>query len=180
MASPLEGCVASLRNSMQLLDGTISILDSGVNDFPRLAKVLQTTRHFELISEPDLQAAQSALLSEIRPEVENLLQRVHNYLDKLERREQSLIAKCDLNEGRLSRDSTGETAFRPNSRTNRRGTGATEGGKPMSALQEIKYKQLRAKKERLSYAVGTLELQAKQRERQLRMSMAAPQHFFDD
>jgi DASH complex subunit SPC19 len=47
----------------------------------------------------------------------------------------------------------------------------------MSAVQEMKYKQLRAKKQRLSYAVETLEMQAKQRERQLRMSMAAPQQF---
>lgn len=40
----LAGCVSSLRSSMQLLDSSINILDSGVNDFPRLAKVLQTTR----------------------------------------------------------------------------------------------------------------------------------------
>ncbi|KAF1995820.1 hypothetical protein P154DRAFT_415869, partial [Amniculicola lignicola CBS 123094] len=170
--SSLEGCVSSLRSSMQLLDSSITILDSGVNDFPRLAKVLQTTRHFELISEPDLKAAQSTLLSEIRPEVESLLQRVNNYLDKLERREQSLIARCDLNEGRLSRDSTGASAFRPTSKASQRSTGGGESGKAMNALQEMKYKQLRAKKQRLSYAVETLELQAKQRERQLRMSMA--------
>jgi DASH complex subunit SPC19 len=44
MASPLEGCVGSLRNSMQLLDSSINILAEGVNDYPRLAKVLQTTR----------------------------------------------------------------------------------------------------------------------------------------
>jgi hypothetical protein len=44
MASPLEGCVGSLRNSMQLLDSSINILTEGVNDFPRLARVLQTTR----------------------------------------------------------------------------------------------------------------------------------------
>lgn len=44
MASALEGCVSSLRTSMQLLDSSINILDSGVNDYPRLAKVLQTTR----------------------------------------------------------------------------------------------------------------------------------------
>ena len=44
MASPLEGCVGSLRNSMQLLGSSINILAEGVNDFPRLAKVLQTTR----------------------------------------------------------------------------------------------------------------------------------------
>lgn len=50
----------------------------------------------------------------------------------------------------------------------------------MTALQELKAKQLRQKKQRLSYAVETLEMQAKQRERQLRMSMAAPQQFYDD
>ncbi|KAF1838541.1 DASH complex, subunit Spc19 [Decorospora gaudefroyi] len=175
MVSPLEGCVGSLRNSMQLLDSSINILDEGVSDFPRLAKVLQTTRHFELISESDLQTAQSALLSEIRPEVDNLLKRVENYLDKLERREQSLIAKCDLNDGRLGRNSTGDSASRPSSRTGQR-----SGGKAVSAQQELRIKALKAKKDRLSYAVETLELQAKQRERQLRMSMAAPQQFYED
>lgn len=44
MAAALEGCVASLRASMQNLDSTINILDDGVSDMPRLAKVLQTTR----------------------------------------------------------------------------------------------------------------------------------------
>lgn len=29
---------------MQLLDSSISILDTGVNDFPRMSKVLQATR----------------------------------------------------------------------------------------------------------------------------------------
>lgn len=40
----LEGCVGSLRSSMQLLDSSINILEEATNDFPRLAKVLQTTR----------------------------------------------------------------------------------------------------------------------------------------
>lgn len=127
-----------------------------------------------MISESELHNAQSALLSEIRPEVDNLLKRVENYLDKLERREQSLIAKCDLNDGRLGRDSTGGATKTANHAPSR------NGGKAMTAQQELKYKTLRAKKDRLSYAVETLELQAKQRERQLRMSMAAPQQFYDD
>lgn len=132
-------------------------------------------QHFELISESDLQTAQSALLSEIRPEVDNLLKRVENYLDKLERREQSLIAKCDLNDGRLGRDSTNSSNPRPTS-----GAAQRSAGKAISAQQELRFKTLRAKKDRLSYAVETLELQAKQRERQLRMSMAAPQQLYDD
>ena len=44
MAGPLAGCVASLQSSISLLTSSISILDTGVNDFPRLAKVLETTR----------------------------------------------------------------------------------------------------------------------------------------
>lgn len=121
-----------------------------------------------------MQTAQSALLSEIRPEVDNLLKRVENYLDKLERREQSLIAKCDLNDGRLGRDASSAPA-RPSSSATQR-----QAGRAMSAQQELRFKQLKQRKDRLSYAVETLELQAKQRERQLRMSMAAPQQFYDD
>lgn len=40
----LQGSVASLRTSMHLLDSSLSILDAGVGDYPRLARVLQTTR----------------------------------------------------------------------------------------------------------------------------------------
>ncbi|KAF2090109.1 mitotic spindle biogenesis protein-like protein Spc19 [Saccharata proteae CBS 121410] len=176
MANALEGCVSSLRSSMQLLDSSISILDSGVNDFPRLAKVLQTTRHFELISEPDLHAAQHGLVSEIRPEVENLLGRVSAYLDKLERREQSLMAKYELNAGRLSQYSN-----TPPSGRESRGDRAKKTAPGLGPLEELKVKQMRQKKERLSYAVDRLTLQAQQRERQLRMSMAAPQqHHYED
>ncbi|KAL1301608.1 hypothetical protein AAFC00_005837 [Neodothiora populina] len=166
----LEGCVASLRSSMQLLDSSINILDSAVSDYPRLARVLQSTRHYELVSESDLDTAQSALCSEIQPEVDNLLNRVSTHLDKLERREQSLIAKCDLQEGRLNRN--GPPAMRAKSPA-RRGLTRRDGGEgAVSSIEEVKMQQLRQKKERLSYAVGRLELQATQKERQLRKSMA--------
>ncbi|GAB7356015.1 hypothetical protein MBLNU459_g6636t1 [Dothideomycetes sp. NU459] len=156
---------------MQLLDSSINILDSGVNDYPRLAKVLQATRHFELVSEPSLQTAQSALLSEITPEVASLLSRVDAYLDKLERREKSLIAKCDLNEGRINRSAPASKS--PHNAAAGAGTRHfPAGGAGVSSLEEVKMQQLRQKKERLSYAVGRLELQAGQRERQLRKSMA--------
>lgn len=39
-----DGCVASLRGSMQLLESSITLLDEGVNDLPRLSKALQATR----------------------------------------------------------------------------------------------------------------------------------------
>nr|POE62540.1 dash complex subunit spc19 [Quercus suber] len=169
-SNALQGCVSSLQSSMQLLESSISILDAGVNDYPRLAKVLQTTRHFELVSEADLVTAQSSLLSELQPEVSNLLSRVELYLDKLERREQSLIAKADLQEGRLSRSSAPPKKTASSSATRR---------DALTDLEEVKMQQLRQKKERLSYAVSRLELQAGQRERQLRKSMAVQQTDFD-
>jgi DASH complex subunit SPC19 len=108
-------------------------------------------------------------LSEIKPEVDSLLNRVSTYLDKLERREQSLIAKCDLQEGRLSQGGS-------SSRHSRARSGSGAHGKPSvaaTALEELKMKQMRQKKDRLSYAVDRLTLQAQQKERQLRLSMAA-------
>ncbi|KAF2773878.1 DASH complex, subunit Spc19 [Teratosphaeria nubilosa] len=162
----LQGCVSSLRSSMQLLEASISILDSGVSDYPRLSKVLQTTRHFELVSEHDLTTAQSTLLSEITPEVTNLLSRVETYLDKLERREQSLIAKAELQEGRLSRSSLGHR------NSNAGGNASRSGGAGLTQLDEMKFQQMKAKKGRLSFAISRLELEAGQRERQLRKSMA--------
>ena len=53
------------------------------------------------------------------------------------------------------------------------GAGGVVESSGVSKLEEVKMQQLRQKKERLSYAVGRLELQASQRERQLRKSMAA-------
>ncbi len=123
-------------------------------------------QHFELVSEHDLTTAQSSLLSEIQPEVNTLLGRVETYLDKLERREQSLIAKAELQEGRLSQPSRSSYGAK-------NGSIRGGGGSGLTAAEEMKMQQLRQKKERLSYAVSRLELQAGQRERQLRKSMAA-------
>lgn len=121
-------------------------------------------KHFELIPETQLKEAQSALVSEIQPEIENLLDRVDKHLDKLERREKSLIAKCELQQGRLSSAVTQPTSGRrvPLGGTSQLG----------SRMDEVKMQQMRQKKDRLSFAVGRLELQAGQRERQLRKSMA--------
>jgi DASH complex subunit SPC19 len=161
----LSGCVTALHTSMSLLSSSIAILSTGVDDYPRLSRVLHTTRHFELISSHDLTTAQSTLLSEIKPEVDVLLSRVETYLDKLERKEKGLIAKAELQEGRLGQRRQSEVGKSP-----ARGLGKAVG--VGGSMEEVRAQQLRAKKERLSYAVGRLELQASQRQRQLRKSMA--------
>ncbi|KAL8931472.1 MAG: hypothetical protein Q9211_006938 [Gyalolechia sp. 1 TL-2023] len=171
MANPLADCVSSLRSSNHLLANSISILDSGVNDFPRLAKVLQTTKHFELLPSSALSAAQSRLLSSLTPEFNALLSRVETHLDRLERREQALIARCELLEGRLSMSGEDNEAMG-------KGASGAMGRKSLAgesdgSREALRLKQARAKKERLGYAVERLSLQAQQRERQLRKSVAA-------
>ena len=143
------------------------------------------SQHFELLPEPRLQRAQTSLLATITPELDALLDRAHAHLDKLARREQSLIAKSELQEGRLSsrRQSAGGGGFavsepaaaaaaaaRAGGAGGRGEEGEVEGEKGREVLR---LRQMRQKKERLSYAVERLNLQAQQRERQLRMSMAA-------
>jgi DASH complex subunit SPC19 len=95
-----------------------------------------------------------------------MLDRVAVYLDKLQRREESLIAKCELQEGRLSSRHP-QQQYHP-----RTGAPSSSSHAATNPMEELKQQQLRQKKDRLSYAVGRLELQANQRERQLRKSMA--------
>ncbi|KAK2867999.1 hypothetical protein FQN49_003261 [Arthroderma sp. PD_2] len=172
MAAALSASVSSLRASLQLLESSIDILDEGVNDFPRLCKVLQSTRHFELLPEPTLKEAQQAILDEITPSISHLLTLASNHTDKLARRQEALKAKAELQEGRLYHEP--QPSSRGNLHQERKGAYSTSmaGGVPGSKAAELR--KLTQRKERLQYAVDRLELQSKQRERQLRKSMAAP------
>ncbi|EEA20698.1 DASH complex subunit spc19 [Talaromyces marneffei ATCC 18224] len=167
MTDSLSSSVASLRTSLHLLESSIDILDSGVNDFPRLSKVLQTTRHFELLPEPTLQEAQQSLLDEITPSIAHLLSITTNHVERLARREDSLRAKCQLQEGRLSDERQLPSATQLGKAVGGSRTGTDAGAKA------AQLRRLVQKKERLKYAVDRLELQSRQKERELRKSMAA-------
>ncbi|CRG85689.1 DASH complex subunit SPC19 [Talaromyces islandicus] len=168
MADSLASSVTSLRSSLQLLDSSIDILDSGVNDFPRLTKVLQTTRHFELLPEPTLQEAQQALVDEISPSIAHLLSVASNHVERLARREDSLKAKCELQEGRMSDKQRSSAASRAGSAAGRPDNNSASD----ASAKAIQLRRLVQKKERLKYAVDRLELQNRQKERELRKSMA--------
>jgi DASH complex subunit SPC19 len=101
---------------------------------------------------------------------------VETYLDKLERREKSLMAKAELQEGRISNPGASQSTAADRRRLNMKspaGKRAGAAGGTGADLNAMKLQQLKLKKERLSYAVGRLELQAGQKQRQLRKSMAA-------
>jgi DASH complex subunit SPC19 len=168
MAS-LGPAVSSLRSSLVLLQSSISILDEGVSDFPRLCKVLQTQQHFELLPEPKLREAQQSLLDEITPAIGQLLSTVETYVGQLGRKEESLKARYELLEGRLSHDKRNSSLGGNQAGTKNGAKGQSSG---LTDAKMVELKRLRQKKERLQYAVERLELQSKQRERELRKSMA--------
>ncbi|KAL2373559.1 mitotic spindle biogenesis protein Spc19 [Blastomyces gilchristii SLH14081] len=183
MATSLSSSVSSLQASLQLLESSINILDEGVSDFPRLRKVLQTTRHFELLPEPTVREAQKAIHDEINPSIAHLLSLASNHVEKLARREQSLKAKYELQQGRLSYDGDGDDGDGNGPHASRRSNNSHQTRRPLSTGRSVtetaaagraaELRKLVQKKERLQYTVERLELQSKQRERQLRKSMAA-------
>lgn len=113
-----------------------------------------------------MREAQQSLLDEITPSIAHLLSLATNHVEKLSRREQALKAKCELQEGRMSSNESRQASSRAQSSALRDRQG---GG---SAAKAAELRRLVQKKERLKYAVERLELQGRQRERQLRKSMA--------
>ena len=168
MAS-LGPAVSSLRSSLSLLQSSISVLDEGVSDFPRLCRVLQTQQHFELLPEPSLREAQQSLLDEITPAIGQLLSTAETHVIQLGRKEESLKARYELLEGRLSHGKRNSSIGGVQPFAKDRTAGQSAG---LTDAKILELKRLRQKKERLQYAVERLELQSKQRERELRKSMA--------
>ncbi|TVY57117.1 DASH complex subunit SPC19 [Lachnellula cervina] len=164
----LSSSVSSLRSSLSLLDSSISILDSGISDFPRLKKVLGSTRHFELTPSTTLHTAQQSLATELAPAIATLLSRCEMHVSKLERREAALVARCELLEGRLEGREEGLRKKRSVEKMMQGGASGSGAGEEKA----LRLKALRGKKERLGYAVERLGLQSQQRQRQLRMSVA--------
>ena len=161
--APLSASVASLSSSLGTLMSTISTLATATSDFPRLAKVLSVHRHFELLSEPEIHAAQAALRGEIVPEFHHLLGKVAAQLERMERRERSLAARSELLKGRmegapLPGRSSGSRMERhePNTHAHLNANSATR-------ANAEKMRQLRAKKERLQYTVERLSLEKSQK-----------------
>ncbi|AEO61234.1 hypothetical protein MYCTH_2311201 [Thermothelomyces thermophilus ATCC 42464] len=168
-ANPALGysdCVSSLRTSLSFLESSVDTLGAGVQDFPRLSSVLKTVRHYELIPQTTLAAAEASLRDEIGPFIALLLDRAEKHLERQARRIETLKARAELNAGRLSHYPA------PG-----RGGGEQEGGKgrakgkPLDGGAALRAKVVRQRKEALKYGVERLELEVLQKERELRMRL---------
>ncbi|CAH0022851.1 unnamed protein product [Clonostachys rhizophaga] len=156
-------CVSSLRSSLKFLESSVETLDSGVSDFPRLVSVLKTVRHYELIPQSTLAAAESSLRDEIGPYIALLLSRADAQIERQERRIETLKARSELQHGRLAADGDGK------------GKGAAKSPKPkgrkLTGEDKLRARAVKQRKEALRYGVERLELEVLQKERELRKQL---------
>ncbi|KAK0654979.1 putative DASH complex protein [Cercophora newfieldiana] len=174
-SSTYSECVASLRTSLSFLESSVSTLGTGVEDFPRLSSVLKTVRHYELIPQPTLAAAEASLRDEIGPFVALLLDRADKHLERQARRIETLKAKAELNAGRLSHfPADDNNNNNGGSRAKDRGAAKTKAkgkGRALDGEAALRAKVVRQRKEALRYGVERLELEVLQKERELRVRL---------
>ncbi|UNI13722.1 DASH complex subunit spc19 [Purpureocillium takamizusanense] len=150
-------CVSSLRTSLQFLESSVQTLDEGVSDFPRLINVLKSVRHYELIPQPTLAAAEASLRDEIGPYIALLMSRADSQIERQDRRIETLKARAELQQGRLSRPDAPAPAAKDRTK-----------GKRLSGEDKLRARAVRQRKEALRYGVERLELEVLQKERELR------------
>ncbi|RYP73566.1 hypothetical protein DL770_007756 [Monosporascus sp. CRB-9-2] len=163
-AATYADCVSSLRTSLSFLESSVSTLGTGVADFPRLINVLKTVRHYELIPQPSLAAAEASLRDEIGPAIGVLLDRADAHIGRVERRIEALKARAELQQGRLQHE--GHHHHEP-TRNKGKGRLKRENGEDEEAAR-LRARALRQRKEALKYSVERLELEVLQKERELR------------
>ncbi|RDA95322.1 hypothetical protein CP533_3517 [Ophiocordyceps camponoti-saundersi (nom. inval.)] len=159
-ASSHADCVSSLRSSLRYLESSVQTLDAGVSDFPRLIRVLKTVRHYELVSQPTLAAAEASLRDEIGPSIALLLSRADAQIERQDRRIETLKARYDLQQGRLVRPAEEEHGIAHAPPSSRRDLLAPE--------DRLRARALRQRKEALRYGVERLELEVLQKQRELK------------
>ncbi|GAP87198.1 putative mitotic spindle biogenesis protein [Rosellinia necatrix] len=160
-------CVAALRTSLTFLESSVTTLGSGVSDFPRLMGVLKTARHYELIPQATLQAAESSLRSELAPAISTLLARADAHIDRVDRRVGSLRARAELQQGRLE-----DSSSRHHNRNNKNPSSSSSAA-PLDGSAKLRARVLKQRREALQYSVERLELEVLQRERELRKRLDA-------
>ncbi|KAK9464460.1 DASH complex subunit Spc19 [Lipomyces arxii] len=140
----LQGCVSSLRSSVDVLGSALTSLDSGVSDLPRMKTVLKTKRVFEVVPESEVECVKSSIAGQVEPQIIELLQRAESAISKLERRQKGLVSKAELNEVRLQRQPK------------------------TSQVDDIKrLNESKQKLQRLRFTLSRLELVSEQKKRQM-------------
>ncbi|KAH7161256.1 DASH complex subunit Spc19 [Dactylonectria macrodidyma] len=162
--STYSDCVTSLRSSLKFLESSVETLDNGVSDFPRLVNVLKSVRHYELIPQPTLAAAEASLRDDIGPYIALLLSRADSQIERQGRRIETLKARAELQQGRLAHSDNDTSDVHLHKKRRQHGSN----GRRLTAEEKLRARAVRQRKEALRYGVERLELEVLQKERELR------------
>ncbi|KAI0476198.1 DASH complex subunit Spc19 [Xylariaceae sp. FL0804] len=160
-------CVAALRTSLSFLESSVNTLGGGVSDFPRLVGVLKTVRHYELIPQPTLAAAEASLRHDIGPAIAQLLDRADAHVARVGRRADALRARAELQQGRLIEDTAADHDD-DHDRKKKQKKNEGSSSKQLDSSARLRARVLRQRREALKYSVERLELEVAQKERELR------------
>jgi DASH complex subunit SPC19 len=109
------------------------------------------------------------LQDEIGPFIALLLDRADKQIERQERRIETLKARNDLQQGRLSHGPAGGSEDERNSAAKRSRPGGSGGfGKQLDREAQLRARAVRQRKEALKYSVERLELEVMQKERELK------------
>lgn len=178
-------CVASLRTSLAFLESSVATLGNNsasasgaVADMPRLARVVTAVRHYELLPQPTLAAAEASLQSEIGPAVAGLLDRAAHQLARQARRIDTLQARAALQAGRLEGPPSSTkaaaskpTTTKPTTTTTTTKTTQSSSTRAPSSVDPLRARMVRQRREQLKYSVARLEREVAQKERELRQRL---------
>ncbi|CAK7568148.1 MAG: DASH complex subunit spc19 [Sporothrix epigloea] len=173
-------CVASLRSSLSYLESAVATLGASpcsgqgspatlgaVADMPRFGHVVKAVRHYELVPQPTLAAAEASLQNEIGPAVASLLERAEHQLARQARRIDTLQARAALQAGRLEEPSTSTADRRALSRADPHRSSKVAG----APTSDLRARMIHQRKEQLKYSVERLEREVSQKERELRQRL---------
>lgn len=68
-------------------------MSEALSDYPRLIRVLEGSRHYDLVSDQEISEAKLEIQREIEPQITELISRVESSLTDLQGKERSMHAK---------------------------------------------------------------------------------------
>ncbi|CBQ73782.1 related to DASH complex subunit spc19 (Outer kinetochore protein spc19) [Sporisorium reilianum SRZ2] len=101
LISSLQHCVSSTASCVQTMKEAIDTLEFAIQDHPRLMTVLKSRRHFDLVSQHDIEHAREHVASEVRPHIEELCRRASAEIARQDRRAVALRNKHESLQQRL-------------------------------------------------------------------------------
>ncbi|PWZ00325.1 hypothetical protein BCV70DRAFT_200486 [Testicularia cyperi] len=101
LISSLQQCVSSTANCVETMKESIEAFEFVLQDHPRLITVLKCQKHFDLVSERDIDSARSHISGEVLPHLNELLQRASVEMERQERRAVALKNKAEAQHQRL-------------------------------------------------------------------------------